>query len=86
MASTPPLDFDHQKGFEIIGTGHYVPGEPVKNEQLARVLDTSDEWIYKRSGIRQRHYAPEGIGASDLAVETSKRAIEDARISAKDID
>jgi 3-oxoacyl-[acyl-carrier-protein] synthase-3 len=73
-------------GFEIIGTGHYVPGEPVTNEQLARVLDTSDEWIYQRSGIRQRHYAPEGVGASDLAVEAAKRAIEAARISPKEID
>ena len=43
-------------GFEIIGTGHYVPGKPVKNDDLARVMDTSDEWIFKRSGIRQRHY------------------------------
>jgi 3-oxoacyl-[acyl-carrier-protein] synthase-3 len=73
-------------GFEIIGTGHYVPGEPVKNEQLARVLDTSDEWIFQRSGIRQRHYAPEGVGASDLAVEAAKRAIEAARLQPKDID
>jgi 3-oxoacyl-[acyl-carrier-protein] synthase-3 len=73
-------------GFEIIGTGHYVPGKPVKNEDLARVMDTSDEWIYKRSGIRQRHYAPEGIGASDLGVEAAKRAIEAAKIQPKEID
>ena len=53
-------------GFEIIGTGHYVPGTPVTNDDLTRVMDTSDEWIAKRSGIRQRHYAPEGVGASDL--------------------
>jgi len=73
-------------GFEIIGTGHFVPGEPVLNADLARVLDTSDEWIYKRSGIRQRHYAGEGVGASDLAVEAAKRAIEAARIKPRDID
>src|SRR6185295_7889854 len=73
-------------GFEIIGTGHFVPGEPVPNERLARVMDTSDEWIYQRSGIRQRHYAGEGQGCSDLAVEASKRALEAARIQPKDLD
>ncbi|WP_394829552.1 3-oxoacyl-ACP synthase III family protein [Pendulispora albinea] len=73
-------------GFEIIGTGHYVPGAPVTNHDLARVMSTSDEWIYQRSGIRQRHFAPDGTGPSDLAFEASKRAIEAAGIAAKDID
>src|SRR5580698_1354729 len=73
-------------GFEIIGTGHYVPGKPVTNDDLTRVMDTSDEWIFRRSGIRQRHYAPEGVGASDLGVEAAKRAIEMAGISPKQID
>jgi 3-oxoacyl-[acyl-carrier-protein] synthase-3 len=74
------------KGFEIIGTGHYVPGKPVRNEDLSRVMDTSDEWIFKRSGIRQRHYTPEGVGASDLAVEASRLAIERAGITPGEID
>lgn len=73
-------------GFEIIGTGHYVPGNPVKNDRLTRVMDTSDDWIYQRSGIRQRHYAGEGQGASDLALEASKRALEAAGISAGEVD
>ena len=73
-------------GFEIIGTGHYVPGRPVSNDDLSRVMDTSDDWIFKRSGIKQRHYAPDGVGASDLAVEASRRAIEAARIGPGDID
>jgi 3-oxoacyl-[acyl-carrier-protein] synthase-3 len=73
-------------GFEIIGTGHYVPGPAVSNEALSRVMDTNDEWIFKRSGIRQRHYAPEGVGASDLALEASRRAIESARITPSEID
>jgi 3-oxoacyl-[acyl-carrier-protein] synthase-3 len=72
--------------FELIGTGSYAPGTPVPNAALARVMHTSDEWIYKRSGIRQRHYAPEGVGASDLACEAAKRAIESAGISPRDID
>ena len=73
-------------GFEIIGTGHYVPGTPVTNDDLSRVMDTSDEWIFKRSGIRQRHFAPEGVGASDLAAEAAKRAIEAAGIRKEEID
>jgi 3-oxoacyl-[acyl-carrier-protein] synthase-3 len=73
-------------GFESIGTGHYVPGRPVTNEDLSRVMDTDDEWIFKRSGIRQRHFAPEGSGCSDFALEASKRAIEAAGITPDDID
>lgn len=73
-------------GFEIIGSGHYVPGPPVTNEDLSRVMTTSDEWIYQRSGIRQRHFAGEGVGASDLAFEAAKRAIEDAGLQPKDVD
>jgi 3-oxoacyl-[acyl-carrier-protein] synthase-3 len=73
-------------GFEIIGTGHYVPGAPVTNDDLARVMDTDDEWVFKRSGIKRRHYAPEGSGCSDLALEASKRAIESAGIELGEID
>jgi 3-oxoacyl-[acyl-carrier-protein] synthase-3 len=73
-------------GFEIIGTGHYVPGAPVTNDDLSRVLDTNDEWVFKRSGIKRRHYAPEGSGCSDLALEASKRAIERAQIAPSEID
>jgi 3-oxoacyl-[acyl-carrier-protein] synthase-3 len=73
-------------GFEIIGTGHYVPGRPITNDDLSRVMDTDDAWIFQRSGIRQRHFAPEGSGCSDFAAEASKRAIEAAGISPGEID
>ncbi|MFO0666471.1 MAG: beta-ketoacyl-ACP synthase III [Polyangiaceae bacterium] len=74
------------RGFELIGSGHYVPGPPVTNAQLARVMDTSDEWIYQRSGIRQRHYAPEGVTASEMGAEAAKRALEHAKILPKEVD
>jgi len=73
-------------GFEIIGTGHFVPGAPVTNERLSKVMDTSDDWIFQRSGIRQRHFAGEGQGCSDFAFEASKRAIEAAGIRPQEID
>jgi 3-oxoacyl-[acyl-carrier-protein] synthase-3 len=73
-------------GLTIVGTGRFVPGEPVTNDILARVLDTSDEWIRQRTGISQRHFAPEGVGASDLAVIASQRAIASAGLEPDDID
>ncbi len=73
-------------GIAIVGTGHFVPGEPVTNDALAKVMETSDEWIAKRTGIRQRHYAVDGQGASDLAVEASRRAVADAGLALGDID
>lgn len=73
-------------GITIIGSGHHVPGRPVTNDDLARVMDTSDEWIRPRSGIEQRHFAAEGEGVSDLALPAAKRAIESANIDAAEID
>lgn len=73
-------------GITIVGSGHYVPGKPITNDALARVMNTNDAWIRKRTGIHQRYFAPEGVGCSDLAVEASKRALESAALSAADID
>ena len=73
-------------GLTIIGSGRYVPGEPVSNEALARVMDTDDAWIRQRTGISQRHFAAEGVGASDLAVEAARRAIEHAAIDPGEVD
>lgn len=70
----------------ILGTGSFVPGRAYTNDDLARVMETDDAWIRQRTGIGQRHYAPEGVGASDLAVEASKRALENAKLSPEDID
>lgn len=73
-------------GITIVGTGRYLPGDPVPNDALARVMDTSDEWIVARTGIRQRHFAEDDQGPSDLAVEACRRALRDASIDATDVD
>jgi 3-oxoacyl-[acyl-carrier-protein] synthase-3 len=73
-------------GLTIVGSGSYAPGEPVGNAELARVMDTDDAWIRQRTGIAQRHFAPEGVGASDLAVEASRRAIASAGLEPGDVD
>jgi 3-oxoacyl-[acyl-carrier-protein] synthase-3 len=71
----------------IAGTGSYLPGEPVTNDDLvARGVDTSDEWIVTRTGIRTRHLAPADVGSSELARIASERAIEAAGCSPDDID
>ncbi len=70
----------------IIGTGSYLPPNIVTNEDLARRMDTSDEWIRSRTGIRQRHIADAGETSSSLALEASKAAIAGAGIAARDID
>lgn len=73
-------------GLTIIGTGHYVPGDPVTNDDLKRVMDTDDAWIRQRTGIHQRYYAPEGVGSSELGAKASALAIEAAGIDPKEID
>jgi 3-oxoacyl-[acyl-carrier-protein] synthase-3 len=73
-------------GITIVGSGRYLPGQPYTNQDLARVMDTSDEWIRQRTGIEQRHFCPEGQGASDLALPAARLALESAGRTAADID
>jgi len=73
-------------GITIIGSGSFAPGEPVKNQALTRVMETDDEWIKRRTGIEQRHFAKDGQGASDIAKVAAERALENAGISASDLD
>jgi 3-oxoacyl-[acyl-carrier-protein] synthase-3 len=70
----------------ITGTGHYVPPKVVTNFDLEKVINTTDEWIRQRSGIVERRFADEGVGASDLGVEAARRAIDAAGTSPSDID
>ena len=70
----------------IIGTGSYLPEKVVTNDDLARTLDTSDEWIRTRTGIQSRHVAADGQLASDLALPAAQRALKSAHVDAADID
>jgi 3-oxoacyl-[acyl-carrier-protein] synthase-3 len=71
----------------ILGVGHYVPTKVVTNEDLAKLMPTSDEWIQQRTGIKERRFIEhDGIGASDLAVPAAMMAIERAGRSVKDVD
>ncbi len=70
----------------ITGTGHYVPPRIVTNQDLEKLMDTSDEWIRERSGIRERHHVDGGVGTSDLAIEASRRAMAAAGVEPSSID
>lgn len=70
----------------IKGIGAHAPDNVVTNDDLALKIDTSDEWIRTRTGIRERRIAPEGVNTSDLAVEAAKKAIAHAGISKEDVD
>jgi len=70
----------------IVGTGSYLPEKVVTNQDLAKLIDTSDEWIRERTGIKRRHIAAEGETASDLAVQAANQALDMAGLAADDID
>jgi 3-oxoacyl-[acyl-carrier-protein] synthase-3 len=70
----------------VCGTGAYLPANVVTNEALSKRVETSDEWIVARTGIRQRHIAAEDERTSDLATEAAKRALAQAGIPADKID
>jgi 3-oxoacyl-[acyl-carrier-protein] synthase III len=69
----------------IVGTGSYLPARVMTNADLERMVDTSDEWIFTRTGIRQRHIAAEDEQTSDLALKAARRALEASGITPQDI-
>jgi len=70
----------------IAGIGSYVPPKRVTNDDLAKLMTTSDEWIHLRTGIRERRFAEPGVYCSDLALKAVEQAVADADISVGDID
>ncbi len=70
----------------VKGVGHYLPKRIVTNKEFEATLETSDEWIYTRSGIKQRHLAVDGETTSDIAILAAKAALKDAKMHAEEID
>jgi 3-oxoacyl-[acyl-carrier-protein] synthase-3 len=71
----------------ILGMGHYVPSRVVTNDDLAKMFETSDEWIQQRTGIKERRFVERsGIGSSDLAIPAVEMACKNAGIEVSDID
>jgi 3-oxoacyl-[acyl-carrier-protein] synthase-3 len=71
----------------ILGAGHYLPTKVVTNDDLAKLLPTTDDWVVQRTGIRERRFIEhDGIGASDLALPACAMALEQAGREAKDVD
>ncbi|ALF09824.1 beta-ketoacyl-ACP synthase III [Parageobacillus thermoglucosidasius] len=73
-------------GAGILGIGRYLPEKVLTNFDLEKMMDTSDEWIRSRTGIEERRIAADDIDTSDMAYFAAKKALDDAGISAKDID
>lgn len=71
---------------KIIATGSYAPERKLANSDLEKMVDTSDEWITERTGIKERHIAAKEQSTSDLAFEAAKNALKNAGLKAKDID
>ena len=70
----------------IRGTGSYLPEKVLTNEDLSKMVETTDDWIVERTGIRRRHIAADGEVTSDIAAAAAKRALEAAGLQASDID
>lgn len=74
------------KAVGIIGLGTYVPSKIVTNYDLEKIVDTSDQWIVERTGIKQRHVAEEGLTTSEMAARAAEKALAAANVSAEEID
>ncbi|MEI7851621.1 MAG: beta-ketoacyl-ACP synthase III [Kiritimatiellales bacterium] len=82
MSKTP----NSLRTVSIIGTGVYLPEKTVTNRDLEKIVDTTDEWIYSRTGMHERRIARDDQATSDLAAEAAKAALADAGISAEEVD
>jgi 3-oxoacyl-[acyl-carrier-protein] synthase III len=70
----------------VLGCGSYLPGRVLGNDELSRMVDTSDEWITQRTGIRERHIAVDGEATSDMGLKAARAALAHAGVDAQSID
>ena len=71
-------------GIKILGTGHCVPAQVVTNDDMARMVDTSDEWISSRTGIRTRHHCRTETH-TDLCLQSARQALDQARVRPEEV-
>ena len=76
----------NKKSVGILGIGSYVPEKVVTNHDIEQMVDTSDEWIVERTGIRERRVASANEATSDLATKAAERALSDAGVNADELD
>ena len=81
-----PRSAKTRRTVSIVGTGSYVPEKILTNDDLSKMVDTSDEWITTRTGIKERRVAAKDENTSDMAAKAALRALEQAKTSAKDVD
>src|SRR4051812_23198800 len=88
--ATSVLDFGRlstsKRRAKITAVSHYLPERRVTNKDLEKVIDTSDEWILERTGIRQRHFAEKGQATSDLGAAAAKKLLEKHNLDPAEID
>jgi 3-oxoacyl-[acyl-carrier-protein] synthase-3 len=83
---TPETAFQGLRTVSIAGTGSYLPSRILTNQELAGRVDTTDEWIVSRTGMRERRLAEENEATSDMAAEAARRALQDAGVRASEVD
>src|SRR4029450_13971389 len=79
-------DVSQNGSIGIVGVGSYVPDKVLTNDDLAKLVQTSDEWITERTGIKERHIAAPGQAASDLALPAARQALEQAGLDPAELD
>src|SRR5260370_1486834 len=81
-----PRSSKTNRSVSIIGTGSYVPEKRLTNEDLSKIVDTNDDWITPRTGIKERRIAAKDENTSDMAARPALKAIEQAKISSEEIE
>ena len=77
---------DQKLGVKIVGTGSYLPPKVLTNNDLEKMVDTSDEWIVTRTGIHERRIADENTSTADIAAKAAKEALKNGNVDAKELD
>jgi 3-oxoacyl-[acyl-carrier-protein] synthase III len=80
------LEVGPRRRAKIVSTGFYVPEKVLTNADLEKTVDTTDEWIVTRTGMKERHIVAEDQATSDLVLPAARRALKNAHLEAKDID